>query len=361
MIKLRWLLAVSVMLAAAVVAAPATAAAATIRDRGEMFSKDAVKKADALLEKVQSASGVPIVIETIDAIPDLDHNATHQQRRRAIDALALRRDKEIRDEGIYLLISKRDRVISHVLVRERLGDVLPIGKRDAIQEAFVQEFKKEGGFDAGLLSGARAIEKALEGVSVRGAGLAAHGGGVARVPRRADGGRVPAGRSTMGTFLMIILGIFGVLLVLRLIGGLFNRSAGQGYPGQAGMGMRGAGMGGGPGYGGGGPGYGGRGGGFMSGMLGGLGGALAGNWLYDQFSGGRHGQYGSADAGAVPDSTGAPDQGGDAIIGGADDPGGGASWDDGGGGGDVGGGDWGGGGGDWGGGGGDWGGGGGDW
>ena len=32
------------------------------------------------------------------------------------------------------------------------------------------------GYDAGLLSGARAIEKALEGVSVRGAGLA-HGGG----------------------------------------------------------------------------------------------------------------------------------------------------------------------------------------
>jgi hypothetical protein len=363
MINLRWLLAVPVMLAAATVAAPATAADATIRDRGGMFSKEAVKKAEAVLEKVVHASGIPIVIETIDAIPDLEANAPTQQRRRAIDLLARERDRAIRDEGIYLLISKRDHVISHVLVRERLADALPIGKRDAIRDAFVEDFKHEGGYDAGLLNGARAIEKALEGVSVRGAGLA-HGAGVARAQHRADGGRVPAGRSTMGTFLMIIVGIFGVLLVLRLIGGLFNRSAGPGFPGQSGMGMPRPGMGGGPGYGyGGGPGYGGRGGGFFSGMLGGLGGALAGNWLYDQFSGGRHGQYGSADAGSMPDSTGTPDQGGDAIIGADDDPGGGTSWDDGGGGGggDVGGGDWGGGGGDWGGGGGDWGGGGGDW
>ena len=71
------------------------------------------------------------------------------------------RDKEIRDEGIYLLISKRDHVISHVLVRERLADVLPIGKRDAIRDAFVEEFKKDGGYDAGLLSGSRAIAEGL--------------------------------------------------------------------------------------------------------------------------------------------------------------------------------------------------------
>ena len=63
---------------------------------------------------------------------------------RSID-LAVERDKAIRDEGIYLLISKRDQVMSHVLVRERLADVLPIGKRDAIRDAFVAEFKKEGG------------------------------------------------------------------------------------------------------------------------------------------------------------------------------------------------------------------------
>jgi uncharacterized protein len=352
MTNVRWLLAIPVMLAATVVAAPAAEHAATIRDRGEMFSKDAVEKSKAILDKVAHSSGVDIVIETIESIPGLNKNASSEKRRRAIDDLAGERDKAIHDEGIYVLMSKHDHVISHVLVRERLTDVLPVGKRDSIRDAFVEEFKKEGGFDAGLLSGARAIEKALQGVSAHAAPVA-HRGGIERVQHRADGGRMPAGRSTLGTFLMIIVGIFGVLLVLRLIGGLFSRSVGQNYPG--GMGAPGPGMGGGPGYYGGG--YGGRGGGFFSSMMGGIGGALAGNWLYDQFAGGRHGNYGSADAGYVPDSTAAPDQGGDAIVGADDDPGGGTSWDDAGGG-DVGGG----GGGDWGGGGGgDWGGGGGDW
>jgi uncharacterized protein len=353
MINLRWLLAIPVMLAATLVAGPPASQAATIRDRAGMFSKDAVKKAQAQLDKVERASGVPIVIETIDAIPGLDEDAPHARRRKAINALALERDKEIRDEGMYILISKRDHVISNVMVRERLSDVLPIGKRDAIQEAFVEEFKKkDASFDAGLMNGVGAIEESLHGVSVGAAAGLGHGRAGARVQHRADGaGRIGGGSSTFVTFLLIIAGIFGVLLVLRLIGGLFNRS---GAPG--GMGMQGPGMGGGPGYYGGGAGYGGRGGGFMSSVLGGLGGALAGNWLYNQFSGGQHGQYGSADAGYVPDSTGTPDQGGDAIIGADDDPGGGASWDAGG---DAGGGgDWGGGGGDWGGG---DGGGGGDW
>ena len=103
----------------------------------------------------------------------------------------------------------------------------------------------------------------------------------------------------MSTLLLIGLGIFAVLIVLRLLGGLFGRSAGAGYPNQMG---RWAGRG--PawvpaaGYYGGGAGYGGGGGGggFFSGLLGGLGGAMAGNWLYDQMSG-RHGGTTSAGAG----------------------------------------------------------------
>jgi uncharacterized protein len=128
---------------------------------------------------------------------------------------------------------------------------------------------------------------------------------------------------------------------LRVLGSLFRRGGNQ-MAGQGGMQPQG-----GPGFGGG---YGGHGGGFMSSLFGGIGGAMAGNWLYDQFSGRHHGP-----GNMYPDQTNY-DQGGSP----ADDPstgswgGGGGDWDGGGGGGD-----WGGGGGDWGGGGGD--GGGGDW
>jgi uncharacterized membrane protein YgcG len=357
MTRLQWLVAIPVVVATALFA-PASQAAA-IRDTAGMFSKDVVKKARARLDRVESTTGIPIVIETIDEIPGLDKDASKQAKKKAIDALAIRRDAEIRDEGIYILMSKRDHAISHVLVRERLGRVLPIEKRDDIRNALVEEFNNRK-FDAGLERAVETIERSLEGASV-GKGGAHRARAAAPVPLHepADGAKLKTARSPMMTFLLIILGIFGVLLFLRLLGGLFGRGAGAGYQGQMG-GMPRPGMGPGPGY------YGapgGGGGGFFSGLLGGLGGALAGNWLYDQFSG-RHGHMTSADA-AYPSSpddvASAPDTGGDAIIGADDDPGGGAIWDDAGGGNDAGAGDWGGDGGDWGGGGGDWGGGGGDW
>ena len=217
-------------------------------------------------------------------------------------------------------------------------------------------------FDEGLEKGVEAIEKTLQGHRVGTARAGARAGAPAPIGAGARRGQAGGGSSVFGTFLLIGLGILAVLIVLRVLGGLFGRSAGGGYPNQMGaMGGPRPGMGPG-GYYGGGPGYGGRGGGggFFSGLLGGLGGAMAGNWLYDQMSG-RHGGMTSAGAGYPTDerSASAPDQGDDAIVG-ADDHGGqGGSWDDGGT--DTGGGDWGGGdaGGDWGGGGGDWGGG--DW
>jgi uncharacterized protein len=114
-------------------------------------------------------------------------------------------------------------------------------------------------------------------------------------------------------------------------------------------------------------GYGGGGGGFMSGLMGGLFGAVAGNYLYNSFLGGSSlgatdlggatgAEGGLADAGAGDgnyggDYGGGTDAGGGDFGGGYGDAGGG---DFGGGYGDAGGGDFGGGDGDFGGGGGDW-------
>jgi len=354
MANLRWLFAIPVALAATLAAASADASA--IRDSAGMFSNDVVAKAKVQLDRLERTTRISVVIETTDSIAGLDPDATALEKGKAIDALAVHRARAIDAAGVYVLISKREHLISHVLVRERYAGLVSIDKRDAIREAFIEEFRKKN-FDGGLMRAVETIERSLEGASVRTKSARGAAGVPAPVHNRAAGGRDAAGGSTMGTFLLIVAGIFGVLLVLRLVGGLFGGGARSGMPGAPGMGMGRPGMGGGPGYGA--PGYGGGGGGFMSSLFGGLGGALAGNWLYDQFSGRHGGHVGSADAASPADySGGAPDAGGDAIVGADDDPGGGASWDDGGGGG--GGGDWGGGGGDWGGGGGDWGGGGGD-
>jgi len=331
--------------------------AAEIRDRGGIFTAEAIKKAETVLDRIERRTKIPVVIETIGAIPGLERDASATEKRRAVEQLAEKRAREIGYEGVYLLISKNDHVFSPVLVHKRFNSLVSLEKRDEVRDTLAREFKG-GQFDEGLLKTTALLDSALaEARPVSGLRRAVPG---MPAPRR---GEAQSGKFGLGTLFAIGLGILGVLLLLRVLGGVFGR-AGGGYSSPMGMsGMPQPGMGPGPGYG---PGYGGgygapR-GGFFSGMLGGLGGALAGNWLYDQFSG-HHGGAGHNDASAYPpaESPASADSGGDEFVGGDDHGGQGTSWDDPGGA-DAGGGDWGGGdgGGDWGGGngGGDWGGGG---
>ncbi len=315
-----------------------------------------MQKAEAELDRIERRTHITVVIETIESIPGLGRDSSASEKRTAVERLAEQRAREIGYEGVYLLISKNDHVFSPVLVQKRFGSLLPVEKRHEVRDTLTREFKG-GQFDEGLLKMTALLDSALaEAPAVSEVRRAAPG---LPAPRRGDAQGAKFG---IGTLLAIGLGIVGVLVLLRVLGGLFGRS-GAGYNPPMGMGgMPGPGMGPGPGYGPGfGGGYGAPRGGVFSGMLGGLGGALAGNWLYDQFSG-RHGGVGHSDAAAYPaaESPASPDRGGDDFVGGNDDGGQGTSWDDPGGA-DTGGGDWGGGdgGGDWGGGGGgDWGGGG---
>jgi uncharacterized membrane protein YgcG len=199
MTKPRWLVGIPIGVATLLIATSTWGA--SIRDSAHMFSKEAVTKAKANLDRIEQASHIPIVIETIEALPDGGSPAV---KKRAINELAVKRDKAIRDEGLYLLISRDDHLISNVLVRERLADLVSVGKRDAIREAFIGPFHQRD-FDGGLLKGTEAIASALEGASV--------GHRVAHAPAALPlAGRPRGGQSTMGTFLLIIVGIFGVLL-----------------------------------------------------------------------------------------------------------------------------------------------------
>ncbi len=329
--------------------------AAEVRDRAGIFSSEAVQKAEAKLDRIERRTHIPVVIETIEAIPGLGRDSSASEKRTAVERLAEERARELGYEGVYLLISKNDHVFSPVLVQKRFNSLVSLEKRDEVRDTLTREFKG-GRFDEGLLKTTALLDSALaEAPAVSGVRRAVPG---MPAPRR---GEAQGGKFGLGTLFAIGLGIVGVLLLLRVLGGVFGRTGG-GYSSPMGMGgMPGPGMGPGPGYG---PGYGGGSGaprgGFFSGMLGGLGGALAGNWLYDQFSG-RHSGLGHSDAAAYPsaDSPASADPGGDEFVGGDDHGGQGTSWDDPGGA-DAGGGDWGGGdgGGDWGGGGGggDWGG-----
>lgn len=350
--SLRW--SAPPLLAAALALAFAPAAgSAEVRDRAGMFSPEAVRKAEADLTRVEKQTGVPILIETIDSIPGLAADAPQKAKLRAVNEAAERRDAEVGAQGIYILLSKKDRVLSNVLIRKRLEGALPEPDRLKIRDAFVGPFKA-GDFDGGLAAAAAAIDSALPDGPVS----IAKAPGRRLVPAPPAPGRVEMGRRPqgeaqfgVGSLVMIVLGILAVLFVVRLLSGALGggRPAGypQGMPGpQPGPGMGPGGPGYGPGYGGA---YPGRGGGFFSSMLGGIGGAMAGNWLYDQFSGRGHGQHTNDASSYSPMAGGRDDFGGDpygdSIVGGHDGGDQGASWGDSGGGdwGDSGGGDWGGG------------------
>ena len=195
------------------------------------------------------------MIETIEAIPGLDADAAHDAKLEAVNELAEKRDREIHAEGVYILLSKKDRVLSNVLVRVRSTRTCcreRSGWRSATRSS--TPFKA-GDFDGGLAKATDTLVSALPDGPVAVAG---------RRPRAADAGPgVPARARRaqphgVGSLLTIGLGILAVLFVVRLLGGLFGgRGVAGGYPQQMG-GMQRPGMGpgfGGPGYGG--PGYGG--------------------------------------------------------------------------------------------------------
>jgi uncharacterized protein len=334
----RWLLAIPLAFAVTI----GSAAASSIRDEAGLFSADAVRQAEARLNEIEGETKVTTTIETI---PSLDGQPINQ--------VAVGRARAVGGEGLFILIPKQEHEIWILASRHYIKSITA-AHRQAIEKAFGSSFHK-GDFDAGLKAGVESIGRELTAAQ-------AESGGHLRQAQAPPAGPIRGGRPMarpgggsfgLSTLLMIGLVIIAVLVGIRLLGSLFGggqRAYGPGA-GQPGMG---------PGYGGPGyaPGYGGRGGGFFSSLLGGIGGAMAGNWLYDQFSGRHHGGSTYADnTGYAPDSDAAPTSGGDEWGGGA---GTGGDWGGDAGGDAGGGGDWGGGGGgDWGGGGGgDWGGGG---
>jgi uncharacterized membrane protein YgcG len=350
MTRLRWLFALPALL----IATTGLSDAAEIRDKASLFSPEAVKKAEADLERMEREYSVPIQIETIDSLEGQKIDDATPEHARAASA-----------KGIFILIAKNDHKIE-VETYKTYAKYLTRARELAIRDVFTHEFKAKN-YDGGLSKGLDKIDSTLSEARAEAGGSLRPKATAAPAPRRGAQAQAPVARELpgkpsslggMNMWLTIGLGLLALFIVIKVLGAIFG-GGNRGYagnqrmmgPGQGGMG--------GPGYG---PGYGGGGGGggFMSSMFGGIGGALAGNWLYDQFSGRHHdtsmGQsnYDPTTGAAAPEEPAGPD-----YVGPGD---GGGDWGSSGGdAGSGGGGDYGGGGGDWGGGGGgDWGGGGGD-
>ena len=314
----RLLLLVAVLVA--LVATPLNALAATyIQDNANMFSANAKNQAMQAIDGIVKRTSKEVLVYTVPSLNGQDpvaaaNNVFRQQQT----------------NGVLIFASRDDRRLE-VVVGQDTRQAIPASKSAQIRQTMLNDFRanNQQGFDKGLVDGVNAVNAALP--SVRGG---------------ANGRTAPATQSGPNWLFIGMLILIGLLVVWVIMGIRRARqqqqpyfSYGQQAPGAPGYGQ--------PGYGGG-PGFGG-GGGFFSGLMGGIGGALLGNALFNAFrphdsfdnqggfgggdQGSRDQGWQGDDAGQVGDTTGGSwgdsgGGGGDVGFGGGGDSGGGGGGGD---------------------------------
>lgn len=316
------------LLGAALLLVPDLVQAADVSDGGGFFSAGAIAKANEAIRALEKKSGHDVRIETFATVPDGKAQAVSKmdakEREMFFSNWLHDRAEATKSRGVVILICKDP---SHLRLwagkpLERAG--FGAAQAKPITAALLTGFKAKE-YDKALNDTVTQLTTALEGLhAVRGAAAApAHPANPIphkTTPQPAHHERPAAQQTGYGGLIFVMAIVIGGIVVISLLSRLFGgRQSGAGPGG---------------GYGGGG------GGGFMQGLAGGIFGAVAGNWLYNQFSGGHaHGSDSNwtgsdSSGGASNDSSSNSDSG----FGGGTDFGGG-DFGGGGGGGDAGGGD----------------------
>ena len=292
----RWVTVAALM--AGGLLAPSTARAAdlpgsmVITDEAGLFSADAKRQAEQKMSAAKFDRGLHFNVDTHKSLPadmQKEYDATADKA-----AVMKRWAKSIasgdKAKGPYVLICLKQGWTVVLIDEESVNRGFGKADEDKIRTTFDTAMKdgahKQGEErlkirDAALLSATDYVINDMRGTKV------VHTDGTPMKDAKAakkGGGMGIAGWVCIG--LVVLLGVWLMIGVIRALTG---------------------GGGGGGGYGGGGYGGGGGGGGFMTGLLGGMFGAMAGMWLYNNMLGG-HSSYGS-DAYASDGSSSGADTG----------------------------------------------------
>ena len=119
-----------------------------LRDDAKLFGASAIAAARTKLRDVESKTGVATMIATVESVGD-----------RSIEELAPEMARQSGIEGVFILISKKERKIQVLVSHRLLGETMKRG-RDIIRTAFLQGFRR-GNLDEGLELGVLAIEESL--------------------------------------------------------------------------------------------------------------------------------------------------------------------------------------------------------
>ena len=323
-----WLMIAAGLLSAGV----ARAVGPEVRDDAGLFSPAAVQQADAAIQKIQRELRKELLIETFPGVPENKKADYSRNREEFFTSFVRERAQAARLDGIYVLMMKeapphklRIQVAMGEATRQR---AFLATDRDQLVRLLQTKFREEK-YDEGLKEAVAMVDRTVRG-HLNGAlasSVAASSGGTRNVNSTTPTApRVVAqensGQPNFMKWAFIIGGVLVAVFLVRMLSGAIGGGGGGGLSG-GGMGGMG-------------------GGGFFSSLLGGIGGAMAGNWLYDRFTGdnGRSHNDSSSSVNDAPSDVGGDysssggDGGGSDFGGGGGDFGGGGG-DFGGGGGDV--------------------------
>lgn len=235
----------------------AQAQSGAIRDTAAFFSETSKAEAGRNITELGRRFKKDLVIETFREIPEAMRQGVNLQDKPAVNRLfeqwTVQQAKQLRVNGIYILLTKDPAHLQVVVGDETQKNAFTLKDREALASLMLARLRAKQNDEA-----------LVEGVNFVTTTMASH---AAARARPAAAVAAPAARnessSGLGTILLVVLGIAVVWLVVGVIRSL-SRSSGA---------AAGAGTGAVSG-----------GGGFFSSLLGGMFGAAAGMWLYDQFS-----------------------------------------------------------------------------
>lgn len=234
-----------------------------IRDTAAFFSESSKAEAARNITELGRRFRKDLVIETFREIPETVRQGVNLQDKPAVNRLfeqwPVQQAKQHRVNGIYILLTKEPAHLQIVVGNETQNNAFTLKDRDALASLMLARLRAKQNDEA-----------LVEGVNFVTTTMASHAAARTRPSPVAVGATTaPASRSEssggLSTILLVVLGLAVVWLVVGVFRSL-SRSGGGASAGAGGGAVS-------------------SGGGFFSSLLGGMFGAAAGMWLYDQFSG----------------------------------------------------------------------------
>lgn len=263
-----------------IMAVPA-ARAEHVVDRAKFFSADAIKQAEDAILELERKHQLDVRVETYQTVPDDQVERVKgmsAKERGEFFARWLRNlAQESKAKGLFILVCREPSHLRIGVGKELHARGFSDTERDAATDKLIAAFKEKE-YDRGLKDALDSIRASADRK------LRAAAAMPGKTPNEPPASAFPA---WAGWLCLGIGGLVAIGAILLVVSSLFRGTGGAAAPG---------------GYGGG---FGG-GGGILGGLLSGFGGALLGNWMYDQWSG-RSAHAGEPDSGTPDHAAGSHD------------------------------------------------------